>query len=572
MPDWEIVGKKKKEIKLTRKEKKKEEQEFINTAPKLEELLPHSQVVSLYANLTSTNAKNAKPNKPVNKENEKKNQKKLGEKKKKASHSNPTSEKPRNLEVAVANVKYEELKNNYEIAKIRFDENPLFQLKALTAFLSSKLVVDQNKIVFTGKCLEHPLGMFPDKHRHFIHSVFNEVGKEVRYQFFDTCLLALVSDMKQGNPISGYKVMLQSLVSHYPEVVYENFDLISDLIQGYTSPNKITISTTIMWVIAQAGNYNFKHGLQVWRTFMLSFIEQKNYTRYSLDYLKHLFTRHHIKRDALSIPEYLEYVDLLFQGYVIPKACVTELQSSCKLFRERTSLEDAGKYFLMVLEERIPQPGSALYRQETVAFLYSLLREDPHACFTQWRNVYVNNLPESVLLLRLIYKDWKKIQSDGILPYKETKYTIETFHLINQSMYKKKIHCEGLDECNRIIETRKISTAETCNKEEDVPEDIQKELIELQNDTNLKESYRARTFGAAKAVNYTIIRRAALRHLMLFSTTYLSERGFSTLLIIKTLKQNTETTWIASDDMRLALANTIKPRISQLVKDMRKSH
>lgn len=60
-------------------------------------------------------------------------------------------------------------------------------------------MVDQNKIVFTGKCLEHPLGMFPDKHRHFIHSVFNEVGKEVRYQFFDTCLLALVSDMKQGN-------------------------------------------------------------------------------------------------------------------------------------------------------------------------------------------------------------------------------------------------------------------------------------------------------------------------------------------------------------------------------------
>lgn len=63
-------------------------------------------MVSLYANLTSTNAKNAKPNKPVNKENEKKNQKKLGEKKKKASHSNPTSEKPRNLEVAVANVRF----------------------------------------------------------------------------------------------------------------------------------------------------------------------------------------------------------------------------------------------------------------------------------------------------------------------------------------------------------------------------------------------------------------------------------------------------------------------------------
>ncbi|KAI5754707.1 hypothetical protein M8J77_010824 [Diaphorina citri] len=107
-----------------------------------------------------------------------------------------------------------------------------------------------------------------------------------------------------------------------------------------------------------------------------------------------------------------------------------------------------------------------------------------------------------------------------------------------------------------------------CTLYRNVPEDIQEELVELQNDTNLKESYRAiELFWAAKAVNYTIIRREALSHLMLFSTTYLSERGFSTLLIIETKHK-----LIASDDMRLALANTIKPGISQLIKDMQKSH
>lgn len=95
-------------------------------------------------------------------------------------------------------IKFDDLKSNYEIAKVRFDENPLLQLKALTAFLTSKLVVDQNKIVFSGKCLEHPLGLFPEKHRHFIHNVIAEVDKDVRYQFFDTCLLAMVNDLKQG--------------------------------------------------------------------------------------------------------------------------------------------------------------------------------------------------------------------------------------------------------------------------------------------------------------------------------------------------------------------------------------
>ncbi|KAL1463379.1 hypothetical protein WDU94_015134 [Cyamophila willieti] len=454
MNDWVMVGKKKKKtMQLTRKEKKQNKPPGLSEfrcAPKVKDILLPSQVVSFYADFNNPNF--AILNEGVNKEHGENEQNKTSQKKKKAV-SNPVSERPRTFEAAVANVKYDELKCNHELAKIRFNENPLHQLKTLTAFFTSKLVVDQNKTVFSGKCLEYPLGSFPEKHRNFLQSVFSRVDKETRCQYFHTCLLALINELKKGNPISGYKVMLQCLVTHYPEVLYDNFGFISDLIQTYTHPKKMYISTAIMWVLAQAANLSFKHGLQVWRTFMLCFIEHKNYTRYSLDYLKYLFSRSkNRQKDALTIPEYLEFVDLLFQFYTIPKSCLTELQSSCKLFREKTSLKGAGKYFLIVLEEKIPQPGSTLYRQEMVAFLYALLREDPKACFQQWRDVYVNNLPESVLLLGLIHKDWQSIQSNEFLPYRETVYTMETFHFTNQTLYKKKMKKEGLDDCNRIVQ------------------------------------------------------------------------------------------------------------------------
>lgn len=51
----------------------------------------------------------------------------------------------------------------------------------------------------------------------------------------------------------------------------------------------------------------------------------------------------------------------------------------------------------------------------------------------------------------------------------------------------------------------------------------------------------------------------------MFSTTYLSEQGFSAFLLIKN-KQSSRLD--ASDDMRVALSSSINPRISQLVEQM----
>jgi len=108
-----------------------------------------------------------------------------------------------------------------------------------------------------------------------------------------------------------------------------------------------------------------------------------------------------------------------------------------------------------------------------------------------------------------------------------------------------------------------------------VQEEMQEELIELQNDSNLKSSFEynpnLEEFWFKKAMGYPNIQQTALRFLMVFSTAYLCEQGFSSLLSIKNKRRNRLN---PSDDIRLVLSNSIAPRITQLVKVGRpnKSH
>ena len=112
-------------------------------------------------------------------------------------------------------------------------------------------------------------------------------------------------------------------------------------------------------------------------------------------------------------------------------------------------------------------------------------------------------------------------------------------------------------------------------KPKDLPDNIQEEVIELQNDSNFKDSFESgvnlEELWCKKAISYPNIRQAALRYLMVFSTTFLCEQGFSTLLLIKNKQRNQLGT---SSDLRLALSKSLTPRIPQLVKQIRaqKSH
>ncbi|KAL4097691.1 hypothetical protein QTP88_022423 [Uroleucon formosanum] len=111
-------------------------------------------------------------------------------------------------------------------------------------------------------------------------------------------------------------------------------------------------------------------------------------------------------------------------------------------------------------------------------------------------------------------------------------------------------------------------------KVDEVDDDIQEDLIELQNDRNCKDTFESsmniEEFWCKKAITYPKLREIALRYLVMFSTTYMCEQGFSALLYIKNKQRNRLD---AIKDMRVALSN-ITPRISLLVKEMQaqKSH
>ncbi|XP_025198500.1 protein ZBED8-like [Melanaphis sacchari] len=109
---------------------------------------------------------------------------------------------------------------------------------------------------------------------------------------------------------------------------------------------------------------------------------------------------------------------------------------------------------------------------------------------------------------------------------------------------------------------------------EEAPEYLQEAVIELQNDSDCKNMFDSgmnlEEFWCRRATLHIQLREIALRYLVVFSTTYLCEQGFSSLLVIKNKQRNRLD---VSDDMRLAISN-IHPRIEKLVKEMQpqKSH
>lgn len=91
----------------------------------------------------------------------------------------------------------------------------------------------------------------------------------------------------------------------------------------------------------------------------------------------------------------------------------------------------------------------------------------------------------------------------------------------------------------------------------------QEELIEISNDGGMKIKFSALPlpeFWIYSRTEYHALAEKALKYILPFATTYLCEKGFSTLTILKTKHR---ARLQVDNDMRLALTD-IKPRIDQL--------
>jgi hypothetical protein len=108
---------------------------------------------------------------------------------------------------------------------------------------------------------------------------------------------------------------------------------------------------------------------------------------------------------------------------------------------------------------------------------------------------------------------------------------------------------------------------------EQVPEEFQEEFLELINNSSMKDEFRrtaVENFWIFAGTLYPKTSHAALKILIPFSSTYLCESGFSSMLTIKSEKRNRLN---VEADLRCALSNA-SPNISVLVnnKQQQKSH
>lgn len=97
-----------------------------------------------------------------------------------------------------------------------------------------------------------------------------------------------------------------------------------------------------------------------------------------------------------------------------------------------------------------------------------------------------------------------------------------------------------------------------------LPDEVQEEFLDLINDSSTKDRFDVEdicTFWAKTSKVYGKIGRLALGLLIPFSSTYLCESGFSTLLAIKTEYRSKLD---VEPDLRCALSDT-RPNIPALV-------
>lgn len=449
---WEVVGKGKKDKHNNKKLTKSEKKKFVDNAPKVEDLLPLSQVKTLYSALDSNKEANKQSEKAAKtKENEaKKSQKKPQEKKK---EKEPVKEKPpKNLEAAVSLLTLDNVKAVTEIGKANFKGTPLVWLKGLGSYLNVRLSVEHKETNFSTKSFEHPLCLLPSDIRNFIKKEIKDVhdnNPSVIQTLFDFCLTSMAVDMSKGSSVCGFKMLLQLLATQYPTVTITNIDKFIDLRNSYQ--NKQAIGLSILWALGQGGFKDLSIGLRVWQAVMLPICDLRSYTRYILDYIKVLLARHSTSK-ALGADQYFSVIDSLYSPDLkLPNPATIELRSHTKELRDiACNLQPDKKlhaYFQPLLE-RISTATNPL-KDDLVRFSFTCLTND-HQTFSIWKNLYTDNLPQSACVLKLINSEWDSVIEK--IPQKILLNQILSFKSINDSMIRQNQKAAGLQDCVRLCE------------------------------------------------------------------------------------------------------------------------
>ncbi|XP_063894378.1 transmembrane protein 214 [Helicoverpa armigera] len=422
---WEVVGKNKKSQNGKIKTKE-DEKKAVKNGPKLEDVVPHSQIKSFYSGMEIDEER-----KPA-----KDNKKKEGDKKKKQDKKNvepPKPKPPKTIEGALEAIDAAELANIITTNKIRFSNAPLVWLKEVAAFLNSKIQIDVDDPTFASHPQLYPLSAAPNEIRKLLSDVLQDAGKANTQLFFDVTLTALANDMSRGQSVNGHRLLLQMLAQDYPEFCIASIQKSASLRNSYQ--NRPPIGLSLLWAFGQGGNSDFAVGLKAWQDLFLPIIELKNYSKYVVWYLSNLLDEHAtMDSTKVSQDQLFAMIDMVNnKRSALPKDLSSDLIKQLSKYKDIYFNKSNNKLQVTFnqLMKKLPNqylsgPSLDPYHRVLVDCLVDCLVRDD-SCNATWRQLFHRCSKQSATLLDYIDSNWadvsKKLRQKSlkmsVLQYKE---------------------------------------------------------------------------------------------------------------------------------------------------------
>ncbi|XP_050674602.1 transmembrane protein 214 [Leptidea sinapis] len=441
---WEVVGKNKKsqngKIKVSNEDKKP-----TKNGPKLEDLVPSSQIKSYYAGMAIDDTR--KPAK----------EKKGGEKKKKNEKKDDKPKPAKNLQEALEAIDPIELANIITTNKLRFSNAPLVWLKELASHLNSKIPFDVEDPTFSNQEATYPVSAIkPPEIKSSIAQVLKDAGKANAQLFFDVTLTALANDMSRGQSVNGHRILLQMLALENPEFCIVSIQKSMSLMNSYQ--NRPPIGLSLLWALGQGGHENFAVGIKVWQEIFLPIIELKNYTKYVIRYLSKLLDRHVSMGDAKVTQDQLfamfDLVNSKRGG--LSKELSSDLMNQLVKYKDIYFSKSGNKLQVTFnqLMKKLPNQylsGSSLdqYNGVIVQSLVDCLARDD-SCNATWRQLFQRCSKQSATLIEFIDTNWNEVSPR--LKHKTLKLTITHYKEVCGETLKGKKKDETVMKANKICQ------------------------------------------------------------------------------------------------------------------------
>lgn len=443
---WEVVGKSKKSQNGKIKTKE-DEKKAVKNGPKLEDVVPHSQIKSFYSGMEIDDVKPAKE------------KKKDGDKKKKQDKKNaepPKPKPPKTIEGALEIMDAAELANIITSNKIRFSNAPLVWLKEVAAFLNSKTQIDVEDPTFSSYPPLYPLSAVPDEIRRSLSDVLHDAGKANAQLFFDVTLTALANDMSRGQSVNGHRLLLQMLAQEYPEFCITSVQKSASLRNSYQ--NRPPIGLSLLWAFGQGGSSDFAVGLKAWQELFLPIIELKNYSKYVVGYLSNLLDEHGtMDNTKVSQDQLFAMIDMVNnKRSALPKDLSSDLIKQLSKYKDIYFNKSNNKLQVTFnqLMKKLPNQylsGASLdpYHRVLVDCLVDCLARDD-SCNATWRQLFHRCSKQSATLLDYIDANWEEVSKK--LRQKSLKMTVLQYKEVCGEALKGKKKDETVVKTNKICQ------------------------------------------------------------------------------------------------------------------------